>query len=125
MNTNISLDNRNVYFGAYVSDNFFKAAHNYYKGVEYNPDKAILFDEKVFQVEDKFGYDEFTINLKKETKDGKRYFSLYAVSDNMKPVLLTSKDKFRKVLDKFMRLTKGELYTKIKQAKIDQGLIEK
>lgn len=43
---------------------------------------------------------------------------MYAKNDKME-VPLTEKDKFRKVIEKFMRMTKGELYIKIKQFRVE------
>ena len=105
-------------FQARVSDNFVKAAHNYFNGVEYCPKKSRLFDEKVAKVFNDFGYDEFVIGFKKIRKDNKTFYALYAKNDEIE-VPLTEKDKFRKVIEKFMRMKKGELYIKIKQFRLD------
>lgn len=113
MQTNLSVNNQPA-FKASVSDNFVKAAHNYFKGVEYRPWRAEVFDKKVAKVFNEFGYDEFVINYKKVKKDGKTFHKLSADREGLS-VPLTEKDQFRKVLEKFQRMTKGELYIKIKQ----------
>ena len=117
MQTNLNINNQPV-FKASVSDNFIKATHNYFKGVEYRPYKLYPFDRKVAQVINNFGYDEFTINYKKVIKDGKALHVLSADREGLS-VPITEKDRFRKVVEKFQRMTKGELYIKIKQFRHD------
>ena len=56
----------------------------------------------------KFGNPETLITLKKEFKDGKRMFSLYAEEAGKEPVLLTTKDNFRKVVEKFTHINEYE-----------------
>ena len=114
MQTNLSVNKVQPAFGISVSDNFVKAAHNYFNGVEYRPWRAEVFDKKVAQMFNEFGYDEFKISYKKEDINGKRVHSLYAGNGEYK-VPLTHKDKFGKVIEKFQRMNKGELYIKIKQ----------
>ena len=99
MQTNLSISKSQPAFGISVSDNFVKAAHNYFNGVEYRPDRTKIFDKKVSQVFNEFGYDEFKISYKKEQIDGKTMHSLYAGNGEYK-VPLTHKDKFRKVIEK-------------------------
>ena len=111
-----NLQNNSPNFTASVSEGFKKAAHNYFHGVEYRPQKVKIFDEKVNKVINHYGYDEYTITFDKTRKEGKTFYNLYAESDLYK-VPLTSKDQFRKVLQKFLLMTKGELYIKIKQFK--------
>lgn len=113
MQSYLNLNNHPT-FGASVSDRFIKAVHNYYNGVEYRPYKIKPFEERVKQVFNDFGYDEFTIIYKKEKENGANFHYLYAGNGEYK-VLLTKKDKFRKVIDKFMNMNKHELYIKIKQ----------
>lgn len=114
MQTNLSVNKAQPAFGISVSDNFTKAAHNYFNGVEYRPWRAEIFDKKVAKMFNEFGYDEFKISYKKEEIDGKKVHSLYAGNGEYE-VPLTHKDQFRKVIEKFQRMTKGELFIKIKQ----------
>lgn len=118
MQTNFTVNNAQPAFGICVSEKFIKAAHNYFNGVEYRPWRAEIFDNKVTKVLNEFGYDEFKITYKKEEIDGKKVHSLYAGNGEYK-VPLTHKDKFRKVIEKFQRMNKGELYIKIKQFRHD------
>lgn len=120
METNYSIRN-NPAFGATVSENFIKAAKNYYKGVEYRPYKLYPFDRKVAQITDNFGYDEFVIKHSKHKKDGKTFHVLSADNGEYS-VPITQKDQFRKVLEKFMHLTKGELYVKIRDYRIQNNI---
>lgn len=123
MQTNFSINNQPA-FGISVSDKFVKAAHNYFNGVEYRPWKSEVFDKKVAKAFNEYGYDEFLIKYAKESKDGKQIHSLYAEKEGLS-VPLTQKDQFRKVIEKFMRMTKGELYVKIKQFRHEHPELKK
>ncbi len=105
-------------FRAAVAENFKKAARNYFNGVEYRPWRTEIFNKKVEKVVKEFGYDEFTINYKKATRDGVQVHMLFADREGMS-VPLTCKDRFRKVIEYFQRMTKGDLYLKIKQYRHD------
>lgn len=118
MQTNFNVNHSNPAFGISVSESFIKAAHNYYKGVEYRPWRANIFDKKVAKVFNDFGYDEFTLNYEKVQKGGKISHVLKAEREGLS-VPITEKDRFRKVIEKFQRMTKGELYIKIKQFRHD------
>ena len=122
MEINSSTYNTNPSFGIKVSKVFQKAAHNYFNGVEYNHWKSKAFDKKVRFITDEFGYNEFTIEYEKSVKGIGTEHKLFAKRDGMEPVLIAQKDRFRKLLEKFQRITKGELYIKIKQAKQQQGI---
>ena len=112
MQTNLYLYQNKPSFGANVSKNFVKAAHNYYNGVEYRPYRSKVFDEKVKQVVKCFGYNEFTLKCHRTKTKGKTVYNL--VADNgLYEVPIAAKDQFRKVIEKFMRLTRDELYIKI------------
>lgn len=113
MQTNLSINNQPA-FKAAVSENFIKAAHNYFYGVEYNSVKTKLFDLKAAKVSKEFGYDDFVIKHKKVHKDGKIIHTLSADKDNLS-IPLTTKDKFRKIIEKFRRMTKYEFDIKMKQ----------
>lgn len=113
MNTNLNVNNNRPSFGIKVSENFQKAVRNYYNGVEYRPERAKQFKDIVNNVENNFGYDEFTLQYKKQSSKNGTLHTL--VADNgIYEVPITTKDQFRKVIEKFKRLTKGELYVKIK-----------
>ena len=118
MQTNFNVNHSNPAFGISVSESFIKGAHNYFNGVEYRPWRAEIFDKKVAKMFNDFGYDEFTINYKKVNKDGKTFHALSADREDLS-VPLTENDHFRKVIEKFQRMTKGELYIKIKQFRHD------
>ncbi len=122
MNSNLSVTSYKPSFGIKVNKRFIDAVHNYYNDVEYRPRGIKPFDDKVKEVIGKFGYDEFEFIYKKEHKGGALTHCLYAVKEGMDDVLITKKDQLRKVIDKFKYLTKHELYTKIHQAQVQQGL---
>jgi hypothetical protein len=122
MQSNLSVNNYKPAFGIKVNEKFIKAAHNYYNGVEYRPEKVKLFDKRVQEAIDTLGYDEFELVYKNSSKNGNPQHILYATKEGMQPVLITKKDQFRKVIEKFRHLNKHELYTKIHQAQVEQGL---
>lgn len=124
MQSNLSVNNVNPVFGARVSKNFIKAAHNYLNGVEYNGQKCRNFDRKVTKVENNFDNDDYTI-IHKKIRNGKNTeHALYAINENYDPILITKKDKFRKVIEKFMHLSKQELDAKIVDALYEQYKIK-
>ena len=122
MQSNLSINSYRPSFGLKVSEAFKKAAHNYYNGVEYRPWRIKPFNKRVGVVENQYGYDEFEMYHEKAVVDGKELFRLLVKRDDMEPVLISEKDVFRKLIDKFYRFTKGELYDKIKKAKAEQGI---
>jgi hypothetical protein len=122
MQSNLSINSNSPSFGLKVNKEFIKAAHNYYNGVEYRPGRVNVFDANVRKVEQNYGYDEFEMYHEKRTEGGKEFFRLLVKRDGMKPVLISEKDQFRKIIEKFRRFTKGELYAKIKAAKAEQGI---
>ena len=60
-----------------------------------------------------FGYNEFVIKYKKH-KINNDTFHLLVADNGLYSIPITKKDQFRKVIEKFMRLTKSELYVKVK-----------
>ncbi len=121
MQTNLVQNNQPT-FGISVSDNFIKAAHNYFNGVEYRPWRAEIFDKKVAKVFNDFGYDEFVINYKKEISAGKTMHVLSADKEGLS-VPLTKKDQFRKVIEYFQRMIKGDLYLKVKDYRHKNNIV--
>lgn len=124
MNTNLSVEKTNPSFGIKISRGFQSAVHNYFNGVEYRPWRSEKFDRRACWVDHNFGYDEFTLEYHKVIKDGITKHRLTAEREGMKPVLISEKDQFRKLIEKFQRMKKGELYIKIKQAKAEQGITD-
>ena len=113
MQTNLNINNQPA-FKASVSDRFIKATHNYFNKIEHKPEKSAVFDKKVAEVFNDFGYDEFLIKHKKVNYNGKTIYTLSANKEGLS-IPLTQKDKFRKIIEKFQQMTKYELYIKIKQ----------
>ena len=122
MSSDLSVSSYKPSFGINVNKNFIEAAHNYYNGVEYRPWRTKPFDKRVEEVIKTLGYDDFELVYKKERKDGMLYHCLYAIKDTMDPVNKKKKDQLRKVMEKFRYLTKHELYVKIHDAQVKQGL---
>jgi hypothetical protein len=122
MNSNLSVTSYKPSFGIKVNKKFIDAAHNYYNDVEYRPWRTKPFDKRVKEVIDTLGYEDFELTYVKEHKNGVISHCLYAIKDTMDPVLISSKDQFRKLLDKFRYINKHELYVKIHAAQVKQGL---
>ena len=114
MLSSLSINNIQTNFKANVSKNFIKAAHNYYYGVEYNGLKVKFFDHQVRNF-GKYGYDDFTIKHEKRHINGKIQHVLFAEKDGTK-IILTQKENFRKLLNKFMRLNKIEFNLKMENS---------
>lgn len=94
-------------FKATVSKDFIDAAKNYLKK---NPTKLEAFEKKVDTYK-YYGTDDINIFYKKNIINGKANYALYAAKNGMKPeeyVVLTVKDFFRKVVEKFMHINKYE-----------------
>ena len=122
MLSDLSVTSYKPSFGIKVNKRFIDAAHNYYNDVEYRPWRTKPFDKRVKEVIDTFGYDEFELVFKKERENGVLMHCLYAIKEGMDDVLISRKDQFRKLMDKFRYMTKGELYLKIHEAQVKQGL---
>lgn len=113
MQSNLSVNS--LSFGANVSRKFQDAAYYYYTRTSRTPNKLQDFAAKVNDFAD-FGYNNMTISYKKKSVDGKLQHILYASEPGYEDeaVILTKKDMFRKVLEKFMHINKHEFETKIR-----------
>ena len=117
MQSNLSISASQTNFKAQVSNKFIKTAHNFYQGIGKNKDKLRKFDEKV-QLLREWGYDDYYIKYVKKDANGKRKHMLIAVKNGMEDwqgAVLTSKDMFRKVAEKFCYMNKCEFTTKMKE----------
>lgn len=122
MQTNLAVKNHNTSFGIKTDKNLIKAVHNYYNGVEHRPWRAENFNKLVIDMEKKLGYDDFELIYKRGIfKNGNKHI-IYATKEGMNPVVITQKDEIRKVIEKLNHLNKHELYTKIHNAQVAQGL---
>lgn len=100
-------------FKANVSKNFISATKNYlYK----NPAKFEAFDKKINAYK-YYGTDDINVFHERIMLSEKPHYVLYAAKKGMKPeeyVVLTVKDAFRKIVDKFMHINKYEFNLKTK-----------
>lgn len=107
----LPVNNVNTNFKANVSKDFRAAAENL---LLHPKDQRMASAKKhnsfmhAIKRFGKFGNSETLITLKKEFKDGKKTFSLYAEENGKEPILLTSKDSFRKVVEKFTHINEYE-----------------
>ncbi len=117
MQSSLSVNNIQPNFQAQVSKNFIKNAHNMMDSQLKNKTLKTNFDKKVNEFAE-YGYDEYFIKYVKEDIDGKRYHKLIAVRPGMDDSLgavLTNKDKFRKIIEKFTHINKYEFTKKMEQ----------
>ena len=114
-------NNSNTTFQAKISPEFISAAKNYYtktSNAAQSEAKINKFMHKVGEYE-KFGSDDITIIHKKISHNPQQH-ALYATKEGMKPeeyIVLTVKDQFRKVLEKFQRINQYEFDIKTKDIK--------
>lgn len=117
MQSNLSVNNIQPNFHAKVSKHFIDDAHKMFNCKHVKKDLQVGFDKKVTEFGN-FGYDEYSVKYVKKDIDGKRYHQLIAVRKGMEDsegALLTSKDRFRKVIEKFIHINKYEFNTKMVQ----------
>lgn len=100
-------------FQANVSNNFVKASKDYLSKVG-NQSKMDAFVKKIDNFKN-YGSDNIEVFHERIFINGKPNYALYAKKEGMKPteyVVLTVKDQFRKVVDKFMHINKHEFELK-------------
>lgn len=117
MQTSLSINKVQPDFQAQVSKHFVKDAQKLMESKIRNKNIAANFEKKVTDFAD-YGYDEYYIKYIKKDIDGKRFHQLIAVRpgmDDSDGAVLTSKDKFRKVIEKFTHITKYEFTKKMEQ----------
>ncbi len=119
MQSNLSVNNIQPSFQAKVAKHFIDDAHKLFNYKHIKNDMKINFDEKVTEFAN-FGYDDYYIKYVKKDIDGKRFHQLIAVGPDMadtEGVVLTSKDQFRKVIEKFTHINKYEFTKKMENLK--------
>ncbi len=117
MQTNLSISQSQTNFKAQIEKNFINNAKKFYKGIGNNKAKLKQFEEKVNAFKD-YGYDDYFIKYVKKDFNGEQRHMLIAVRNGMADTMgtvLTSKDKFRKVVEKFLHINKWEFTTKMEE----------
>ena len=106
MNSNLTVRPYKPTFKANFADKFLDAADSYYSK---NPKGYRAFCENLRKFNEFKNTDDITISYKVIYQKGKKLYILLAekLGDN-KPVILSSKDQFRKLLEKFSHITKFE-----------------
>ena len=115
MQSSLSVNGVQPNFQATVSKHFIKEAQKTMDLKMKNSDIAERFEKKVADFKD-YGYDEYYIKYIKKDIDGKRFHQLIAVRpgmDDSEGAVLTSKDQFRKAIEKFTHITKYEFTKKM------------
>ena len=117
MQSSLSVNNIQPSFQATVSKHFIDDAHKLMESKFRKPGIRVDFDEKVTEFLN-YGYDDYFIKYVKKDINGKRFHQLIAVRsgmDDSEGAVLTSKDKFRKTVEKFTHINKHEFNMKMKQ----------
>ena len=117
MQSSLSINGVQPVFHAKVAKHFIDDAHNLFNYKHISKDMKVDFDEKVLEFEN-FGYDDYFIKYVKKDINGKRFHQLIAVRPGMSDsegTLLTSKDQFRKLIEKFTHINKYEFTKKMEQ----------
>lgn len=102
--------NSQVSFKANFTNEFLDAADSYLRRQKRSEYKQ--FCSAIRRFAELPNSDSITIRYSKELKNGETVHALYADELGKKPVLLTAKDQFRKVIKKFSFLSEREFKTK-------------
>lgn len=115
MQSSLTINNFQPNFQAKVAKHFIDDAHKLFNYKHIRNEMKVAFDEKVTEFEN-FGYDDYFIKYVKKDINGKRFYQLLAVRpgmDDSEGTLLTSKDQFRKMIEKFTHINKFEFTKKM------------
>lgn len=112
MNSNLTVRPYQPVFKANFSDKFLNAADKYYSNTG-NAKKYKQFCSAVRRFAELPNSDDVTIDYKSVINEGKREHILFASKLGESPVVLTAKDQFRKVLEKFSYMSEFEFNTKM------------
>jgi hypothetical protein len=115
MQSNLSVNGAQPNFRANVSRSFQDAAYYYYTRTAKTPECLQKFVKKVNEFQE-FGHRNLTVSYKKEYKDGKLNYVLFASDPgyDSEAVVLTRKDVFRKIIDKFLHMNQYEFNMKVR-----------
>ena len=116
MQSNLNVTPYRPAFQANVHKDFINAACIHYNK-QHAPQKFEKFMQKV-QAFKRYGTNDVNIIYDKVTLNGKTQHVLYAVKDGMKQgeyVVLSTKDQFRKLVEKFMHINEYEYTMKMAQ----------
>lgn len=110
----VNTNSQNCNFKANVSERFINRATEFCK----KSGKQDLYTRFIQNVErfKNYGSDNVTVYYSKKNINGKDMHVLTAVDDSLIPakrIILTSKDLFRKVIDKFSRINEYEFNVKM------------
>ena len=105
----------NIGFSAKISDNFLSAAENYFYANSKIPEKKYKqFNSAIRRFEELPETDHITIDYKKNVKNNKFQHSIVGINEATKEeVKLTSKDMFRKAVEKFSYMNEYEFLLKM------------
>lgn len=118
MQSSLSINGVQPNFQAKVAKHFIDDAHKLFNYKHINKDLKVAFDEKVIEFEN-FGFNDYYIKYKKTKVNDANVHNIVAAKSgdyNSKEILLTSKDQFRKAIEKFTHISKYEFTQKMKQA---------
>ena len=106
----------NVNFRAKVSSEFQQAAKRYYDKQNRPEQYELDFQSKVDEYK-LFGNQNMSVEYRTLTQHGQKMHALYITEPGQEPVLLSKKDMFRKLVDKFMNVNEYEFNIKVEQAR--------
>ena len=113
------IQGNHLSFRAKISDNFLSAAENYFFENQRIPEaKYKQFCSAVRRFEELPDTDHITIDYKKSIKGDKAQHSIVGITDTAEKINLTTKDRFRKAIEKFSYMNEYEFLLKM-------GLIKK
>ena len=120
MRTSFNIENNNVAFSASLARNFQKAADNYlYRNINTPIRKLDQFIAARKRFENLRNTENITIDFRRITDGTKKSYELFAKnSDTNEEVILSKKDTFRKIIDKFSFMNDYEF-------KVKMGLLPK
>lgn len=111
MQVNSVNNNSQPSFKAYITNDFYVASRNHFNKI-CKPEKFDAFEKHMEKIE-KMGITDMRISHKKIFKDGKPQYVLLVTKDG-KQAVLTVKDQFRKIVEKFMHINEYEFNMKTK-----------
>ena len=108
------IENRVPSFGIKVSPELLEAANKFCSKNNRSPELLNKIYRKAEYMEENYGFNEYTISLKNQSKNGKRTRGLYAEKEGGKiSVPLALKDNLQRIFERFIRMSEYELSNKL------------
>jgi len=111
MQVNSVNNNSQPSFKAYITNDFYVAARNHFNKIR-RPERFDMFEKQMAKIE-QMGTTNMRVSHKRIFEDGKPQYALL-VNNGDKQAVLTVKDQFRKIVEKFMHINEYEFNIKTK-----------